>query len=62
MRLLTRKLIHLNSPAILNAMGLTLSVNKSLLTNSIFFVGLGSNLAKKMTVAYNDTSIYDYNL
>ena len=31
----TRKLTHLNSPVILNAMELTLSVNKASLMNSI---------------------------
>ena len=59
MQLLTRKLTHLNFPAILSAMRLLLSQSIADGFNN-FFVDVGSNLDKKITVADNAASIYDY--
>ena len=61
MQLLTRKLTHLNFPAILNAMIINI-VSKQSIADGLnnFFVGVGSNLDKKIPVADNAASIYDY--
>ena len=42
-------------------MGLTLSVKKSISDAfNNFFVGVGSNIAKKITIADNAACVYDY--
>ena len=61
MRLLTRNLTHINFPVILDTMGLTLSVGPKQSIADEFnnvFVGVGPNLAKKITVADNADSMY----
>ena len=61
MQLLTRKLAHLNLPAIFECNGINIVSKQSIADEfNNFFVDVGPNLAKMITVADNAASIYDY--